>query len=404
MEINAPKQRNRALIDDVQTTFTLDYTLPINDSTKLETGVRSLWDGRDNLLKVDSFAYASALYKPIDYLNFNYTFDNFINATYVNLIGKMKHGWAYQAGFRYEQSNFIGKSQTDNKNFNYAYPTDNFLKTLFPSLYLTKKVDKNTEWQLNFSRKIGRPTFTQVSPYASFADRNSLRRGNPELRPEFANLAEVNFNKIMGKYNLLSALYFKQVDDPIAIIAFRETKDPSQLITTFVNGKNNRSIGLDNTLRISIGKTAELMTNFNVFNTLFAYQDYENTGWAWNGKSTFTAKIPKDLTLQLTGGYETPIIIPQGTRGGMYFADFSIRKDLWNKTGTLSFIVNDIFNSKRLKVNYDTPQYLWDASRRRDNRYVRVTLQKRFGKMDASVFKPRKAGAKSVREQTNTED
>ena len=50
--------------------------------------------------------------------------------------------------------------------------------------------------------------------------------------------------------------------------------------------------------------------------------------------------------MQLTGAYETPIIIPQGTRGGVYYADFSIRKDLWNKTGVLSLIVNDIFEHK----------------------------------------------------------
>jgi hypothetical protein len=397
-------QRNMGVVHAVQTVFTLDYTVPINDSTKLETGIRNLWDVRDNHFNSDTFAYAAAIYNQISYLNQDYHFENFINAAYINMLGKLKQGWSYQAGFRYEQSNSMGKSNIDAKNFNYAYPAENLLKTLFPSLYLNKKVNATTEWQLNFSRKIGRPTYAQMTPYINFADKNSLRRGNPEIRPEFINLAEINFNKIIGKINLLSAFYFRQVQDPIAIYSFREAKNPSLLVTSFINGIKNRAYGLDNTVKIPLSKTAEWTTNINVFNTSFYAAGFKNEGWAWNGKTTFTIKVPKDLTMQLTAAYETPIIIPQGTRGGVYYADFTIRKDIWNKTGVLSLIVNDIFDSKRLNLAYDTPQYLLDAVRRRDNRYVRFTLQKRFGKMDSAAFRAKKLGNKSVREQSNVED
>ena len=397
-------QRNIGIVHAVQTIFTLDYMLPINDSTKLETGIRNLWDGRDNRFNSDTFSHSTAIYNQISYLNFDYHFENFINAAYINMLGKLKQGWSYQAGFRFEQSNSMGKSNIDAKKFNYAYPAENLLKTLFPSLYLNKKVNATTEWQLNFSRKIGRPTYTQITPYINFADKNSVRRGNPEIRPEFINLAEINFNKIMGKVNLLSALYFRQVQDPIALFSFREAKNPSLLVTSFINGKTNRAYGLDNTVKIPLSKTAEWTTNITVFNTEFSAADFKNEGWAWNGKTTFTLKVPKDLTLQLTGAYETSVLIPQGTRGGVYYADFTIRKDIWHKTGVLSLIVNDIFDSKRLYLTYDTPSYLLDMMRRRDNRYVRLTLQKRFGKMDASAFKARKAGNKSVREQSNVED
>ena len=397
-------QRNKGFVDALQITFTLDYTLPLNDSTKLETGMRNLWDGRDNDFTSDTFSHATAVYKQIDYLAHDIYFENLVNAAYVNVVGKLKKGWSYQAGFRYEQSNFTGKSNLNGRSFNYTYPTDNLFKTLFPSLYFNKKMNPTTEWQVNFSRKIGRPTYAQMTPYMNFADKNSFRRGNPEIRPEFINLAEINYNKIMGKINLLSALYFRQVQDPITLYSFREPKDPSLLITTFINGIKNRAYGLDNTVKIPLSKTAEWTTNINIFNTYFSSSDFQNEAWAWNGKTTFTVKVPKDLTMQLTGAYETPVIIPQGTRGGVYYADFTIRKDIWNKTGVLSLIVNDIFDSKRTYLNYDTPAYLLEVMRRRDNRYVRVTLQKRFGKVDAATFRARKAGNKSVREQSNSDD
>jgi hypothetical protein len=403
---NEPQiQRNFGAINDKQTTFTLDYVTPINDSTKFEAGVRSFWNGRGNDFFADTLTAAKD-YQSIDYLTFKYNFDNYINAAYINFIGKLKHNWSYQAGFRYEQSDFIGKSVDGQEDFSYAYPSDgnSILKTLFPSLYLNKKINATTEWQLNFSRKIGRPSFSQITPFINFSDKNSLRLGNIALRPEFINLAEINYNKTFGKVNLLTAVYFRSVDDPIVFYAYRETTDPSQLITTFVNADINRAMGIDNTVKWPLSKKAELTTNFNVFNLRFKYQNITNTGWAWNGKATLTIKLPKDINYQLTAYYETPMAIPQGTRGGMYFADMTIRKDIWNKTGTLSLILNDIFNSKKLFLNYETPQYLLDAMRRRDNRYVRLTLQKRFGKVDASVFKPRKPAVKSVREQSNNDD
>jgi outer membrane receptor for ferrienterochelin and colicin len=402
---NKPElQQNRGLVHAVQTSFTLDYSVPLNDSTKLETGIRSVLDERKNRFHSDTFDYSDVKYNQINYLALDYSVENYINAAYVNVLGKLKKGWSYQAGFRYEQSNSSGKSNLDGQRFSYSFPSENLLKTLFPSLYFNKKVNATTEWQLNFSRKMGRPTFAQLTPYVNFADKNSLRRGNADIRPEFINLAEINFNKSAGKVNFLAALYFRQVQDPIAIYSFREPKNPSLLITSFINGKKNRAYGLDNTLKIPLSKTAEWTTNINVFNTYFSIKDYENEGWAWNAKSTLTLKVPKDLTMQLTGAYETPTLVPQGTRGGVYFLDFTVRKDLWNKTGVLSLIVNDIFDSKRMYLNYDTPSYLVDFMRRRDNRFVRLTLQKRFGKMDAASFKAKKAGNKSVREQSNMED
>jgi hypothetical protein len=399
-------QRNIGTVADLQNTFTFDYFTPINDSTKLEMGVRSMWNTRSNMFNSDSLSDITDSYQSLKYLCFDYNFNNIVNATYVNVLGKLKRGWSYQAGFRYEQSNFIGTSNLNGKDFSYTYPSDasSLLKTLFPSVYLNKKINATTEWQLNFSRKIGRPTYTQMTPFIIYSDRNSQRMGNPELRPEFINLAEINYNKTLGKANISSALYFRKVNDPIVINAYREAQNPNLIVTTFVNGNKNRSYGFDNTVKYAFSKNVEWLVNINALNTYFAFNNYENEGWTWNGKTTLTAKLPKDFTSQISGNYETPSIVPQGTRGGMYFVDFTLRKELFNKTGTLSLIVSDIFDSKRTKIIYDTPQYFNEFMRRREARYIRLTFQKRFGKMDASIFKPKRAGNKSVREQALPEE
>jgi hypothetical protein len=55
----------------------------------------------------------------------------------------------------------------------------------------------------------------------------------------------------------------------------------------------------------------------------------------------------------------------------------------WVVNATLS----DAFNTRRMGTHYDTPSFIQDLSRRRESRFVRLTVTYLFGKMDASIFK-----------------
>jgi hypothetical protein len=97
-------------------------------------------------------------------------------------------------------------------------------------------------------------------------------------------------------------------------------------------------------------------------------------------------KFPKQLTLQINGNYEAPRILLLGTTQPIYSMDVSLNKMFgtkWIVNATLS----DAFNTRRMGTRYDTPYYLQDLSRRRENRYVRISVTHLFGKMDASIFK-----------------
>jgi len=41
-------------------------------------------------------------------------------------------------------------------------------------------------------------------------------------------------------------------------------------------------------------------------------------------------------------------------------------------------------------TNYNTPDYIQDLARRRETRYVKLTVMYLFGKMDSSIFKKMK--------------
>ena len=381
-----------------QFTFQMDYTNPINDSTKIEMGVRSF----ANLRTQDYYFYTNVNDKlELDRtISQNTDIDDIINAAYITYSSRLK-GISYQAGVRFEQSKFDGNSLLDNTKFGYSYPGGgkDILKSFFPSLYLSKKLDKTSEIQVNFSRKIQRPNFMQLMPIIQNTDRQNIRIGNPKLQPEFVNLSELNYNKLFGSHNWLISLYYMLETNTIKPFTSPSTTDPSVLITTFINAKNETRFGLDNTLKLALAKNLDFTTNFNLFNFNVSSTDISRNSWSYNGKGNINWKLPKklkDFSLQLNGNYESDQITLQGERKANAFMDFAV-KYTFMRISSLTFAVNDIFNSRKEISYLNQSSFYQESMRRRDLRYFKLSLQMPFGKMDASIFRK----AKDAKRQQN---
>ena len=374
-----------------QAVFQLDYVNPINDSTKIEMGVRSFWSGRDQ----------EYLYKPFDYLTNAYVQDNqfsqdtriteSINAAYITYSGRLKNQINYQAGLRFEQSNLTGISNLDGtSNFGYDYPkrtAKDLLRSLFPALYISKKLDEATEIGLNFSRKIQRPNSRQLMPGIQGNDKQNIQIGNPNLQPEFVNLAELNYNKIFGANNWLATLYLSNETNTLKPLIRPSAIDPSVLVTSFVNGTNELTYGMDNTLKMAFGKNFEVMLNANVFKFNVNVDTFTNTGWAANGKVNLTYRLLANFAVQVNGAYEGNRPIPQGNRQGISYMDFAVKKSFFNNAANVTFSISDVFNTRKDITVYTQPTYIQESMRRRDTRFFKLSLQVPFGKVDASIFK-----------------
>jgi outer membrane receptor protein involved in Fe transport len=378
----------------------LDYTNPLNDSSKLEWGAKTFYREATTDINVYKSTNTNPN-NPDKFLSNHYVLTDMINALYVNYSSRYK-GIAFQAGVRFEQSNFTGTFKVPNKvpNVNselkdtlatYNYPSDGqILKSLFPSLYLSKKLNEGDEIQLNFSRKIRRAQHMEIMAIPMPIDQRSYRIGNPNLKPELINLTEVNYNTQFGDgSNWLSTLYGRFVEDPILSFATNDTIS-GFLINSFKNANLKTEFGLDNSLRYIISKNLDISWNLNVFKLKLISDSKSVEGWAYNSKANFNWKLPKDFTVQLSGNYESERVLLQGLMLPNYFADFAVKKTLF-KVASLTFSVSDIFDSRRMLQHLDIDKkYLQMAFMRRDVRFFKISFSMPFGKPDASIFKNRR--------------
>lgn len=387
-------QKNVGSTISNQFVFQMDYVNPISDTKKFEAGIKSFYKNSISANNTSRATGNEDVFTHDSIMSNRYMIDDMINAAYVNYNDKLFWDIGYQAGLRFEQSYYKGNITDKNQSFSYNYPStsNDILKSLFPAIYFAKKLKKSQEVQLNFSRKISRPNFFQLMPFVMFADKQNYRIGNPQLKPEFKNIAELNYNKIFSKGSFLSSGYFRYEEQPITDVAYPSLSDPTVLVNTSINGNNAIRYGLENTYKRTFWKSLDWTVNANVYyiyikgKVVQTEPEVKAEGYAWNAKTTLSYKFPKNITLQVNGNYESPKILLLGVANPIYSMDISLNYmngTKWIFNATLS----DVFNTRRMGTHYETPYYIQDLSRRRESRYVRFTVTYLFGKMDASIFK-----------------
>jgi len=378
-------------------TFQSDFSNPLNDSTKIEIGIKSTYKQSRNKNVTTNYSYAANDYLYDSILSNDYLIDDLVNGVYINYITRVRK-INIQAGLRFEQSYYKGNVlNKPNQDFSYSYPSSSdILKSIFPGIYFSRKFSESSEAQLNFSRKINRPNFFQLMPFVMHADRYNYRIGNPSLAPEFVNMAEMNYNFVKKNLNYLTSIYGKYTEGVITNVAYPSAADPTVLVNTFMNGDNSFSYGWENTMKLTVLKNLNITANITTYYLNIKYSTgagttLQNDGYSWESKMTLAYKFPLDITFQVNGGYDAPKPLAQGNTLEMYYMDLSLNKS-FNKRLTFNLSLNDVFNSKRRGMHYDTPDYIQDQSRRRESRFLKFSVTWIFGKPDASLFKRKNSG------------
>lgn len=395
--------------DEKQLTFQADFTNPITEKTKIETGVRSY----SNKFKSYYNAYADNNGQQIKLpLSNNYQYNETVSAAYFTLSYK-KNDFSYQVGLRAEYSKFEGELVDSAYKFGYEYPNkiNSLWNALFPSFFVTRKISENDELQFNYSRRIRRPRFWQLNPFVDISDPVNLRQGNPQLKPEFINSLEINYSKNYTNGNFLAVIYFRNNPDDITEFSDTISKaqfqqfdnaaiDPNAILSTFINAGTTNRYGMEFTLQHKLARNLDITPTFNLqYRTVKATInnfDLSNEGFNWEAKligsyktsTTNTKSLLNNLGFQMILDYESPRVIPQGRRIAEFVTDMAIRKDfLKNNKASLTFAVNDLFNSRRWGTIYDTEQFYQDSYRRWNVRSFRLSFNYKFGDSNYSLFK-----------------
>jgi outer membrane receptor protein involved in Fe transport len=404
---SSSRERQRGTGQGSFVTFQTDFVNPLKNNFKLEGGLRMVMRNNRNDNSNSLFDTQLNDWRAITQLSDHFKFDDDIYAGYLQL-GKQGKNWGFQVGLRAESSFYQGSLTDRDSSFAIIYPI-----SLFPTFFLTHKLNEQDQIQLAYTRRVNRPNFFQTMPFTDFSDSLNLRRGNPSLLPEFTNSAEISYQNIFAKkHNLLISVYYKQANNLIASYQFTEFNadlNKEVVITSFANSNRAAAYGAEFTLKNSFFGWLDLTTNLNIFQADVDASNVETdlkvsrtSGFL---KEIVQIKLPKGFALQFNGEYRsrasfTPSTnndpfqgggpaaqnTAQGYTKGFWFLDASVRKELLKGQGNLTLSAQDIFKTRRMGSYTLTDFFSQETSRIMNPQMLRLNFSYRFGKMDASLF------------------
>lgn len=392
-------------------TIQTDYTNPISAKTKLETGLRAQLrttaSNNDNYMGSPSSGLVKLLATSSNYKN-----NDNVYAAYVSVKSVIKD-FGYQVGLRAESSEYNGELTNTGKQFKNKYPV-----SLFPSLFLSQKLNKKQEVQFSYTRRVNRPNFFQLIPYTDYTDSLNITRGNPNLVPEFTNSFEMSYGKTFkGNNNILSSIYYKHTTNLITRYLNRDINlftGKEDIINTFINANSSYSYGAELTSVNSLTKWWDVTTNLNVYKSKIntdningSSQDAMLSGF---GKFNSNFKFPKNFTVQLSADYQSKTNLPVNNNQGGGFGggggfgqaqsssqgyirpfwgmDLAVRKSfLKNNAATVSLSFSDMFRTRKQDQHSESRYFSQDYYRLNNPQMVRLNFSYRFGKMDISILK-----------------
>ena len=274
-----------------------DFVNPFSLTKKIEMGLRMALRNYDS--NNDNFIDSSGtyIYKPA--LNVKYKYDDAVYAAYATYSQQIKN-FSFQLGLRLESSRYSGELTNVGEHFSNQYPV-----SLFSSLFLTQKIGKRSDLQLNYSRKINRPNFFQLIPFTDFSDSLNLSKGNPGLIPEFTNLLELSYQiQYKTGNSILISFYGRNTKNLITRYQYKDINpDPdkmdSVIYATYANANRSYTYGLEVTGKNKIGKWWDITTNVNFFNATIKASNLpgtkDNSQFSWFGKLNNNFKLPKNF-------------------------------------------------------------------------------------------------------------
>lgn len=407
-----------------QFTIQTDYTNPLTANSKMELGARMSQrdvNSRNDIGVINPDGSVTVL-PP---LSSNYSYTDRVFAGYGTYSGKMGERFGYQLGLRLESSDYSGTVYTSvrdgsafkdtSSTYSISYPV-----SLFPSVFLSQKVNSTTDLQLNYSRRINRPNFFQLFPFTDYSDSLNLNRGNPNLRPEFTNSFELSYSKTLPKNNsLLISAYYKRTTDLITRYQSREKNpitDSLVFVNTYINANSSFVGGLEFIVKNKITKWWDLTTNLNVYTSKINIDDetIATAGqiYSWFAKINNSFKLPYNFSMQLTGDYTSRTVLAPGgssSSGGggrmggfgqvssgnaqgyskpTYGVDAALKYEFMkNKVASLTLSASDIFRTRVSDIYTMSESFDQHVVRVRDQQFFRLNFSYRFGKFDMSLFK-----------------
>ena len=327
-----------------------DLNQRISKKIDIEGGIKYSYVEMNYLNKY-STNNPSQLIIPENLLNNDFVYKENLASAYTQFSVNLDK-WSVLAGLRAEYYEYDATSRT-NKQTN----KDSYINW-FPSLSINYKKEDN-QYQLSYSRRIGRPAYLALNPYYNYIDAYTLDRGNPDLKPQLYHSFQLSYiYKSAFNLSLYGYLYNKGFT---TVIDYLEAENYN--ITYQANASKGNRFGISATLPYEPFEWWTMQLSLDGSST---YEKSEIPGFSYNGSgfgydiSLFeNFKLKQDWNIVLNGYYSGRADTPSGYSRATYDFSLSVKKYMLDKklmltTGCSNILKKNLYNEVTQVENVKT--------------------------------------------------
>jgi ferric enterobactin receptor len=371
-----------------------DLSLPLDEKSKLESGLKFSSVETDNVLQFDVLEMDGNYVNDESRSN-QFIYKEEIAAAYVNYNSQFG-SYSLQVGLRAERTQSKGNSVTNNNVVSKTYTN------LFPTLSLQKKIDENNTINASYGRRIDRPNYASLNPFVYYIDEYTFRFGNPFLNPQYTDSYTLSYI-LKNKYKL--DLNYSNTEDVIANIILTDpiTNSISQ---TDANLIGFQSYSLNVNAPIKIANWWETYNNFSMFYNQYNSNNIEGAPvqlekMAWQASSNHSFTIDDRSSAEFRANYISPNVYGVLNLEAFYGIDLGVNRKFLDNNMNVQLSISDILNTWGGRgVNSRQSGSNFNVFRTFDSRVIRLSLTYKFGNVKMESTKKRD-GAREEKNRLN---
>ncbi|MCO6460246.1 MAG: TonB-dependent receptor [Saprospiraceae bacterium] len=371
-----------------------DYSRTLKNQLKLETGIKSSYVIADNNLKFYDLSNTEPIY---DFTKSNhFIYKENIIAVYATL-SKEFGKWNFQFGLRGENTTVNGEQKVTNATFDTSYIQ------LFPSGFISYKLNDNNSFELNYSRRINRPSYKQLNPFKFFLDPSTYTEGNPYLKPETTHSLELTH---VYRQKLYTTMSWGRTVNNLTDILLPSPNLEKTTVQTIVNLGYLDVYSLAVSYPAKIADWWSLQTDFTAYYAAYNGK-IANTTLSNSGRPTMNINLvnnfnlSKTVSADISGFYQSRELHAFDNINPIWQIAAGLQKKLWNNKATVKLNITDIAFSGRMEAVVNFRDYQEHFVVTRDSRVATLSFTYKFGNSNIASGPRRQGGADDVKQRAN---
>jgi outer membrane receptor protein involved in Fe transport len=314
--------------------FKLDYVIPTKIG-KWESG----YQFRNDIQK-GNFGYTLTpeAIPPVDNSEFRGSVQskNQINSVYSQYAAKVNK-LSYVVGLRYEYSarKVILSSDVNPHFLN--------LSNLFPSANLLYTFNNAWNVKAGYSKRVQRNNNFELNPIPEREHSETLEQGDPDLLPQFVDLAELGLNHTFKKGTVFTTFYYQNIKNPIQRV--NSVYADTILNRVFTNAEKARLFGFEFGTNYKPQKWVSMFVGGNIYNykisgnlnVLEEISAVNNSNWVYSLNANSTFNLEKNWSFTANVNFTSAKPTAQGEDSRFLSPNLAVKKTILAGKGSLGF-------------------------------------------------------------------